>query len=260
MKLYLALLITLPLLATALKIKTQTRETYASYAKRNGIPLEKSKAEQQSATCYDYFGQQGSSLIIYDYVPDLLQLGGWDNLFSSCCFYGTWVLYDDYQYNGNNPNAQAYSAWGENYCTDLQGSPSFDNKASSVRFVGAPDGYKYDTINLYQYDFYMGLEQYAYGDAPTLNYDNLGRSVIVTGCNPWTLYEYNNFQGRCACVYPSDQSNCYPGFYQDLGNVANQISSVKRGCYCNKKLAPAPPAVSKKQSNVVGQSFHYSSQ
>ena len=194
MKLYLALLITLPLLATALKIKTQTRETYASYAKRNGIPLEKSKAEQQSATCYDYFGQQGSSLIIYDYVPDLLQLGGWDNLFSSCCFYGTWVLYDDYQYNGNNPNvrqkfligrykkhhclhfqAAAYSSWGENYCTDLQGSPSFDNKASSVRFVGAPDGYKYDTINLYEYDFYMGLEQYAYGDAPTLNYDNLGR-------------------------------------------------------------------------------------
>ena len=86
------------------------------------------------------------------------------------------------------------------------------------------------------------------------------RSAIVTGCNPWTLYEYNNFQGRCACVYPSDQSNCYPGFYQDLGNVANQISSVKRGCYCNKKLAPAPPAVSKKQSNVVGQSFHYPSQ
>ena len=44
------------------------------------------------------------------------------------------------------------------------------------------------------------------------------RSAIVTGCNPWTLYEYNNYQGRCACVYPSDQSKCYPGFYQDLGN------------------------------------------
>ena len=41
--------------------------------------------------------------------------------------------------------------------------------------MGAPDGYKYDTINLYEYNFYMGLEQYAYGDAPTLNYDNLGR-------------------------------------------------------------------------------------
>ena len=83
------------------------------------------------------------------------------------------------------------------------------------------------------------------------------RSAIVTGCNPWTLYEYNNYQGRCACVYPSDQSNCYPGFYQDLGNVAGQISSVRRGCSCNKKLAPAPPMFSKKKSDVIGNSFHY---
>ena len=105
MKLYLALLITLPLLATALKIKTQTRETYASYAKRNGIPLEKSKAEQQSATCYDYFGQQGQSCRITDYVPYLFSLG-WDNKFSSCCFYGTWVMYGDSTYNENNPSVR----------------------------------------------------------------------------------------------------------------------------------------------------------
>ena len=84
------------------------------------------------------------------------------------------------------------------------------------------------------------------------------RSAIVTGCNPWTLYEYNNYQGRCACVYPSDQSNCYPGFYQDLGNVAGQISSVRRGCSCNKKLAPARGTLfSKKKSDVIGNSFHY---
>jgi hypothetical protein len=43
------------------------------------------------------------------------------------------------------------------------------------RFVGAPDGYKYDTINLYQYVFFAGVEQYTYGDASSLNYDNLGR-------------------------------------------------------------------------------------
>jgi hypothetical protein len=46
---------------------------------------------------------------------------------------------------------------------------------SCYRFVGAPDGYKYDTINLYQHVFYGGVEQYTYGDASSLNYDNLGR-------------------------------------------------------------------------------------
>ena len=50
-----------------------------------------------------------------------------------------------------------------------------DNQASSVRFAGAPNGYKYDTINLYEYNYYMGQDQYTYGDAPSFNYDNLGR-------------------------------------------------------------------------------------
>ena len=100
----------------------------------------------------------------------------------------------------------------------------------------------------------MGKEQYAYGDASSLNYDNLGRSAIVTGCDPWTLYEYNNFQGRCACVYPSDSSNCYPGFYKNLGNVANQVSSARKGCYCNKKLAPEPTLT---RSSTVGASSYF---
>ena len=68
--------------------------------------------------------------------------------------------------------AAAYSAWGENYCENLQ---SFDNKASSMRFSGAPDGYKYDTLNFFQYGFYMGTEQYLYADNSNLNYDNFGR-------------------------------------------------------------------------------------
>ena len=130
------------------------------------------------------------------------------------------------------------------------------NKSKLVvyRFVGAPDGYKYSTINLYEYEFYMGLEQYSYGDASSLNYDNLGRSAIVTGCDPWTLYEYNNYQGRCACVYPSDSNNCYPGFYKNLGNVANQVSSARKGCYCNKKLAPEPTLT---RSSTVGASAYF---
>ena len=81
----------------------------------------------------------------------------------------------------------SFSGWGENYCTDL--SRYFDNLASSVRFVGAPDGYKYDTLNLYAYDNYAGDEQYFYWDSDTSPTDNFGNSAIVTGCSSWTVYE-----------------------------------------------------------------------
>merc|ERR1711879_272743 len=245
----------LPLLASSLKILPQSRETYASYAAKNRIVTDDGKCgrEQQVLDCYDYFSQQGTTYRMIDYTPDLGRIGA-DNR-SSSCFTGVWNLFADRDYNERNQNGAAYSAWGDRaFCLDLQGNPSFDNQASSVRFVGAPDGYTCDTINLYEYEFYMGLEQYSYGDVPSLNYDNLGRSAIVTGHEPWTLYEYNNYRGRCVCVYPSDMANGYPGFYKDLGAISNQVSSAKRGCYCNKKLAPEP--VMTRSSTVGGSNYH----
>ena len=68
----------------------------------------------------------------------------------------------------------------------------------------------------------MGQEQYTYGDASTFNYDNFGRSAVVTGCQPWTVYQYDNFRGNCACLYPSDTQKCYPGFYKDLKELSNR--------------------------------------
>ena len=50
-----------------------------------------------------------------------------------------------------------------------------DSKASSLRLSGAPDGYKYDTLNFYAGQYFTDQEQYTYTDAPTFNYDNLGR-------------------------------------------------------------------------------------
>ena len=43
------------------------------------------------------------------------------------------------------------------------------------RLTGAPDGYKYDTFNTYQYEFYQGSEQYFYQDATYTKVDNFGR-------------------------------------------------------------------------------------
>ena len=48
------------------------------------------------------------------------------------------------------------------------------------RHSGAPDGYKFDTINFYDGEYFMGREQYLYQDAPQLNYDNLGRYKFKT--------------------------------------------------------------------------------
>ncbi len=46
---------------------------------------------------------------------------------------------------------------------------------SNFRHVGPPDGYKYDSINFYDGEYFMGQEQYLYTDAPSMSRDNLGR-------------------------------------------------------------------------------------
>ena len=81
----------------------------------------------------------------------------------------------------------SFNGWGEGYCVDFDGS--FSQKASSARFAGPPDGYKYSTLSLYQHDGYSGNEQWFYDETPNMEIDNFGKSVIVTGCDAWTLYE-----------------------------------------------------------------------
>ncbi len=63
--------------------------------------------------------------------------------------------------------------------------------------------------------------------------------MIVSGCSPWTAYQYDNYQGASVCLYPSDTNNCYPGFFEtpnDLGGLSREFSSVRRGCYSNNKV------------------------
>ncbi len=116
----------------------------------------------------------GPSLTMSDYVPDL-RAYGWDNEFSSCCFNGVWLLYDDYDYNSLDFEAEEFDAWGENYCTPFVAR--FDDLASSVRLSGAPNGYKYSTLNLYEGERFMGDEHfyYDYDDASTFTLDNVMR-------------------------------------------------------------------------------------
>ena len=149
-------------------------------------------------------------------------------------------MYADPNYNTNNLNAASYWLYWDNYATNVPSG--FDNVASSVRFTGAPDSWKADTLNLYLNEYFIGGEEYTYVDMPQLNYNDQAKSIVVTGCTAWTLYSDANYYGSCTCVYPGDTSKCFPGFYsteQSLGSLSRKVSSVRRGCYChNNKVFP----------------------
>ena len=51
---------------------------------------------------------------------------------------------------------------------------------------------RYETLNLYEQDAFGGEETNIVSDLPNLpsNDDNKRYSAIVTGCTPWTIYEY----------------------------------------------------------------------
>merc|ERR550519_1526923 len=205
---------------------------------RSLVSQTEGKASKQFADCYDYSSQRGDRVHVTDYVTSLRNYN-FDNRIESCCFTGIWLLYDKENYNAGSTNSADWWAYGDNYCRDVPAG--FSNKASSIRFTGAPDDWKYDTINLYFEEYFIGDEEFTYNDAAVLNYDNRAQSVVVTGCSAWTLYEYSNYQGRAICVYPEDTSQCKPGFYstrQSLGSLAGTVSSVKRGCYAKESRRP----------------------
>ena len=53
----------------------------------------------------------------------------------------------------------------------------------------------------------------------------------------------DNYDGASLCLYPSDTSNCYPSFFlqKDIGWIADQISSVRRGCHSQNILQTIQP-------------------
>jgi len=212
--------------------------------------------------CYDQPNCYGTRITIgTSPVPDLGQSPYYfDNRIESCNYNGIYILYDGRNYNQDNLNGAVYAeAWGENNCVNMDG---FSDKATSIRLTGAPNGWMYDTINFYEGQLYNGREQYFYGDATSFQYDNFGQSMIITGCSPWTLYEYSNFQGQSACWYPADTQNCYPAFFRDpakMNGWANQVSSVRHGCFSQTKYygEPLPTDAKEGPKDVKGGSGHF---
>ena len=67
--------------------------------------------------------------------------------------------------------------------------------------------------------------------------------MVITGCSPWTLYELSHFRGESACFYPKDTSRCHPSFFIDddaMQGWAGRVSSVRRGCFSQKKYHGRP--------------------
>merc|ERR1712055_821201 len=109
--------------------------------------------------CYDYNAAQGSRLRAIDYIPMLYDYN-FDNIISYCCVTGIWLLYQDQNYNTGNAGGANLWAYGDRNC--LQMPAGFDNQASSLRYTGAPDDWKADTLNLYLNDYFIGGEEYTY--------------------------------------------------------------------------------------------------
>merc|ERR1719228_2154467 len=111
------------------------------------------KASAQYADCYDYTNQGGDRVHVTDYIASLTGYN-FDNRIESCCVTGIWILFDKENYNTGSTNAANWWAYGDNYCTDLPSG--FSNKASSIRFTGAPDDWKYDPLNMYFEEYFIG--------------------------------------------------------------------------------------------------------
>jgi hypothetical protein len=201
-----------------------------------------SAAGRQKIVCYDGPNQTGQSIVIDDYMPYIE--GNMGNRIESCCFNGIWILYGEENYNRDDLTAHNFWAYGQdyNYCTNMPNG--FKNEASSVRYSGHPSNMTKASINLYHSEYFMGDEEFAYENSPVLNYDNRAQSVIVTGDEWWTIYSGSNYQGYKACLAPG--INGGPAFYLNkasLHSLGNDISSLAKGCWAEKRLEPDWPVV-----------------
>ena len=49
------------------------------------------------------------------------------------------------------------------------------------RFTGAPDGMRFDTLNMYHKENFIGSEEFTYHNNAQLSYPNDVKSIILTG-------------------------------------------------------------------------------
>merc|ERR1711971_351208 len=165
---------------------------------------------------------------------------GFDNKIESCCFDGFWILYGGDSFNNATSIQESWWGFGSSYCTDVP--TQFRNRASSLRYVGFSHDWVGDSLNLYTRENYGGMTRVTTEDEGRIDFqpgfDTAAQSAIVTGCTPWTLYEYDYYLGNSICLpagqMATDTGSCEPAFYNSnssLGLLAGEVSSMKKGCW-----------------------------
>ena len=94
-------------------------------------------------------------------------------------------------FDGDHYDGSA-SFWMYGYKNFVELPTELKNKVSSLRFPGAPDDWKASSLNLYASENFMGEDEFTYDDIPELFAFN-AKSIIVTGCKPWTVYMGDNY-------------------------------------------------------------------
>uniref|UniRef100_A0A0K2VIQ3 Beta/gamma crystallin 'Greek key' domain-containing protein n=1 Tax=Lepeophtheirus salmonis TaxID=72036 RepID=A0A0K2VIQ3_LEPSM len=198
------------------------------------------KGNNLNIKLYSETNLRGISKDIYSYEEDM-QLIGFNNKAKSAIVNGIWLLYEETNFNRGKYNKMVSYTWGKN--NKINNLGGINGKVSSIRYSGVED-LNANTLNFYEGPGFMGIEQYVYKDAPKLKYDNFGKSIIISGCKPWTLYEKANFAGKRICVYPASlTSPCKPGFFETptaFGNFGNVVSSARLGCFSKSSFVAKP--------------------
>ena len=47
---------------------------------------------------------------------------------------------------------------------------------------------------MYFNDYFIGDEEFTFNDMTQVNFYDKAKSLIVTGCQPWTIYEDNDYK------------------------------------------------------------------
>ncbi|XP_018009062.1 uncharacterized protein LOC108666655 isoform X2 [Hyalella azteca] len=187
----------------------------------------------RNLNAYNNSAADGPYYEFLDYAPDLRDQG-MDNSIKVVCGTGVWLMYDDHYYGGDFLALFTNVNRCENY---TYSNPN--DKISSLRYAGSPDGLADPYYNLYERSFYGGNEFKGNTDAPNLAYlDMKVSSLAFTGNSPWTFFMGQNYTGEAKCVYPNviNSDGVTMHYYVAgsmqyyMGLADNSIRSVAKGC------------------------------
>ncbi|CAG0886906.1 unnamed protein product [Darwinula stevensoni] len=199
------------------------------------LSLGESWAVKQVAHIFDRMNQDpnGDMSVRTEYCPDFKNCDPDinDNAISSTLATGVWIFYSGHHYNYDNLGDVEW-VFGDEARLNFG---IVGDKVSSLRYAGDSDDWKRNTITLYEFEHFSGLEYYETKDVPEVYVMKTVKSVIITGRAEWTVYPSANFRGNGVCF--GAQTGKYAAFAPDLDTYPiNTIKSFRMGCYAKNKI------------------------